>query len=86
MAVRVLSFWTALALLAGLSACGGNDIVTCDDVRRYQLAAQGKRIETPEDLDNLDPLREMPLPEASPQPPRPDGSPCIDLPPSILSG
>ena len=68
------------------SACGGNDNRSCDDIRRYQLAAEGKKIETPDDLDDLDPLREMPLPEASPQPERPEGSPCIDLPPSILSG
>jgi uncharacterized lipoprotein len=76
----------AIALLFGVSACGGNKVQSCDDVRYYQLAEEGKRVETPADLDGLDPLTEMPLPEASPRPPRPEGSPCIDLPPSVLSG
>ena len=75
-----------LALLSGLAACSGDKSRSCDDEQRYQLAAEGERIETPDDLDDLDPLREMPLPEASPRPPRPEGSPCIDLPPSVLSG
>ena len=73
-----------VALMAGVSACSSNE--TCDDVKRYQLATEGKRLETPDDLDDLEALREMPLPEASPRPPPPEGSPCIDLPPSILSG
>ena len=86
MAVKVIMVATTLALLAGLSGCSGNDNRSCDDVRHYQLAAEGKKIETPDDLDDLDPLLEMPLPEANPQPERPEGSPCIDLPPSILGG
>ena len=86
MAVKVIMVATALALLAGLSACSGNDNRSCDDVQNYQLAAEGKKVETPDDLDDLDPLLEMPLPEASPQPERPEGAPCIDLPPSVLSG
>lgn len=75
-----------LALLTGVAACGGNKIQSCDDVRRYQLAEKGQRLSTPDDLDALEPLREMPLPQANPRPPRPEGSPCLDLPPSILSG
>ena len=74
----------AAAILAALSGCGGNPDKTCDEVRLYQLAEEGKRIETPDDLDDLNELREIPLPLASPRPPRPAGSPCIDLPPSIL--
>ena len=75
-----------LALLSGLAGCSGDKARACDDVQRYQLAAEGKRVESPDYLSELDPLREMPLPEASPRPPRPEGSPCIDLPPSVLSG
>lgn len=67
-----------------LAGCGGTPDRTCDDVELYQLAAEGKRIETPEDLDSLDELKEIPLPEASPRPPRAEGSPCLDLPPVIL--
>ncbi len=86
MVMKLTTLLVFLALLSGLSACGGSKTKSCDDVRRYQLAVEGKRIETPDDLDDLEPLREMPLPEASPRPPRPEGSPCIDLPPSVLSG
>lgn len=67
-----------------LSGCGGTPDKSCDEVRLYQQAADGKRIETPEDLDDLNELKEIPLPQASPRPPRPEGSPCLDLPPSIL--
>ena len=76
----------ATAMLAVMSGCGiGGEIDnTCDDVRLYQLAAEGRRLETPEGLDELDEFREMPLPEASPRPPRPAGRPCLDLPPAIL--
>lgn len=76
-----------IALSSGLAGCFGEPaLVTCDEVEPYQLAHEGKRIEAPEGLDNLDEYKEMPLPEASPRPPRPEGSPCLDLPPSILSG
>ncbi len=85
MAYKVIWVATALALLAGLSACRGGKDLSCDDVRPYQLAVEGKRVESPDDLDDLDTLREMPLPDVSPRPPRPEGSPCIDLPPSVLS-
>lgn len=70
-------------MLLGLSACGGPIELACDDVRAYQLAAEGKRVEAPDDLNDLEPLKEMPLPEASPQPQRSVGSPCLDLPPMI---
>ena len=35
---------------------------------------------------SLEPDREMPLPEASPRPPREPGSPCVDRPPEIEIG
>ncbi len=76
----------SLFVLMGLSACGGNSMQICDDPELYQFAERHEKIETPDDLDDLEPLREIPLPEASPAPPRPPGSPCIDLPPHVLSG
>ena len=69
--------------MLGLAGCGGAIDLTCDDVATYQLAVEGKRVDAPDDLDELDVLREVPLPEASPQPPRPPNSPCIDLPPEV---
>ena len=76
---------TVAAALCALAGCGGTIDRTCDDVRIYQLAQEGKRIQVPEGLDPLDELDEIPLPEASPQAGRPPGSPCLDLPPNILA-
>ena len=86
MAYKVTMLAAVLALLAGLSACRGSVDLTCDKESAYQLAVEGKRVESPDDLDDLDTLREMPLPDVSPRPPRPEGSPCIDMPPNVLSG
>ena len=76
----------ALLAAAAIAACGGPTEMTCDELRAYQLAVEGKRVQAPEGLDDLDPLREMPLPQASPQAQRPPGSPCIDMPPKIRIG
>ena len=73
------------ALLGVLSGCGGVDL-TCDDVRTYQLAEEGKRIEVPEDLDELDPLKEAPLPDTSVSEERAPGAACIDRPPPAAIG
>lgn len=72
-----------LLLTASLHACSKDVDLTCDDVQIYQLAVAGKRVTAPEGLDDLDPLKEMPLPKASPQAARPAGSVCIDSPPQI---
>ena len=74
-----------VVLLVALSGCGGVEL-TCDDVRIYQLAEETKRVEAPEGLDDLDPLKEAPLPEASPRAEREPGSPCIDRPPAVTIG
>ena len=74
-----------VVLLVALGGCGGTEL-TCDDVRVYQLAEETKRIEVPDDLDALDPLKEAPLPEASPRAEREPGSPCIDRPPAVKIG
>ena len=73
-------------MLLGMAACGGPVELSCDEVATYQLAVEGTRVVAPSDLDNLEELREMPLPEASPQSPRPPGSPCIDMPPRVKIG
>ena len=74
-----------IALLAALGGCGGVDL-TCDDVRIYQLAQEGTRVEAPDDLNNLDPLKEVPLPDASPRDEPEPGAPCIDRPPPAVIG
>lgn len=78
----------ALALMAVLvSACGGDKPVarSCDEHLEYLEAQEHRRVQVPEGLTPLDPEREMDMPEPSPQPPRPAGSPCLDLPPAVLS-
>jgi len=70
-------------LLSGLAACWGSKDLTCEE-GPYKSAVRAPRVQSPSDLDTLEPLREMPLPEASPQKPRPEGSPCLDRPPKIM--
>ena len=74
-----------IALLAALGGCGGIEL-TCDDVRTYQLAEESKRVEAPDGMDNLDPSKEVPLPDASPREEREPGAPCIDRPPPVSLG
>lgn len=84
--VRTVTTVFSLFLLAGLGACGNDEIrVTCDEPQPYQSVVAGKRIEVPEDLTALDEYKEMPVPKAD-SPPRPAGSVCIENPPSILTG
>ena len=71
---------------AAITACGKDVDLTCDDVRAYQLAVPGKRVEAPEGLDDLDASKEVPLPKASPREQRPEGSNCIDRPPEVKLG
>lgn len=73
----------ACCLVAGVlsGACGSS--LTCDDVKAYERAREGARIEAPEGLDDLEASRELLIPRASPREPRPEGAPCLDLPPSI---
>jgi hypothetical protein len=76
----------SLLLLASLGACGKDEIrVTCDEPQPYQSVVASKHIEVPEDLAPLDKYKEMPVPEAE-SPPRPEGAPCIENAPSVLSG
>jgi len=84
--VTLLRLAIVLSLATFITACGKDVDLTCDDVQTYQLAVPGKRIVVPEGLDPLDPLQEVPLPEASPRAARPAGSPCIDRPPKVKIG
>ena len=72
-----------LGVLSLLAACGGEARLSCDEPRRYQQAVNSERLQTPEDLDTLQTSLEMPVPEANPRPERPEGSPCLELPPQI---
>jgi len=83
--IRVIVSILSLLLLSGLSACNRGEIkLTCDEIKPYQEVVAGKRVVVPEGLDPLDEFKELPLPESD-APPRPAGSKCIDLPPSIRS-
>ena len=84
--MALMRLTVVLFVLAGVAGCGGPVELSCDEVATYQLATDGKRVVTPDDLDSLESLREMPLPEASPRPPRPPNSPCIDRPPEVTLG
>ena len=84
--MRTRTFVLAISAASLFAGCGGTADITCDEPEYYQSAKIGKRVEPPEGLDDLDPLREMPLPEASPREPRPAGSPCFDRPPKVQIG
>ena len=70
---------------ASLVACGGNETkkVDCKDGLQFQNRVEGKRVVSPEGLDQLDEFGEMPIPKADP-----DAAPvlpgkCVDMPPAI---
>lgn len=75
-------------LLAGsqLVACAGSSdlAVSCDDGKRaYRDAKEHEKLKVPEDLDEPDRLKELPLPEASPRADRPSDAPCLEIPPGV---
>jgi uncharacterized lipoprotein len=72
-----------IAALLVLVACGKSKMMTCDE-GPYQAAVRAPKVQTPEGLDDLDPLNEVPLPAASPQEPRPADGPCLEHPPQII--
>ena len=82
----ILARLILLSLVVGLTACGGQAELKCEEASVYTVAAQVKRIKTPDDLDDLEVLKEMPLPEASPRKPRAADAGCLEKPPSIMDG
>jgi uncharacterized lipoprotein len=72
-----------LVIVACSIAAGCSKDLTCDDPQQYELAQEGTRIDAPEDLDQLQASRELTVPHASPREARPEGSPCLDLPPAL---
>lgn len=78
----------AAVLVAGtaLAACGGSKDLTrkCNKQRLYQEAQAHEKLEVPDDLDELDELKEMPLPEAAPVSEREAAeTSCLKLPPGM---
>jgi len=74
----------SVCLLATITMVAGcSNAPTCDEPQFYESATGGKRIEAPDDLDQLQSYKEMVIPEASPRPPREPGSGCLDRPPTL---
>ena len=86
--MRVILPLAVLALSLALTACGGRDTkeVDCEKNLKYQNRVAGKRVVAPEGLDQLDPLKEMPIPSADPGAPQPVPGKCDDMPPIIPVG
>ena len=70
-----------ILVAGGLGAC--SSIETCEELEFYEYAEPGKRIEAPDDLDNLSASRELSIPEASPRPSRDRSAGCLDRPPTL---
>ena len=91
MAITIFSFghWagrivrTAILCLPLLAAGACSNAPTCDELAFYETATGGRRIVAPDDLDNLDGMKEMVIPEASPRPPRDLSAGCLDRPPTL---
>ena len=71
-----------LGATAGMVGCGGAPD-TCEEPLFYEYAESGKRIDTPDDLDDLAENRELVIPSASPREAREPGSGCLDKPPTL---
>jgi hypothetical protein len=72
-----------IAVLGAIAACGDSKDLICDE-GPYQAAVRAPRVQSPEGLDSLDPLNEVPLPAASPRAPRPAEGPCLENPPETI--
>jgi hypothetical protein len=71
------------AVIGAMAIAGCSTADTCEEPAFYEYATGGKRIEAPDDLDDLQGFKEMVIPEASPRPPREPGSGCLDRPPTL---
>ena len=86
MTIRGWGIAAALVAGAALAGCGGNRELsrTCDERHLYEEAEAHEKLKVPEDLDELDELKEIPLPEAAPVSEREQAeTPCLELPPGI---
>ncbi len=77
-----------VCLVAGTSlvGCGGDPdlVASCEDRHEaYEDAVEHGKIKVPEDLDEPDELKALPLPEAAPAAERPANAPCLELPPGV---
>jgi hypothetical protein len=70
-------------LVAALIIVGCSSAPICDELAFYESATGGRRIKAPDDLDGLDELKEMAIPEASPRQARDLSAGCIDKPPIL---
>ncbi|MDJ0906124.1 MAG: hypothetical protein QNI96_08910 [Woeseiaceae bacterium] len=77
-----LRLWLPIAALF-IAGCGGDTLVACDE-GPYQAAVRAPKVVAPEGLDDLDPMDEVPLPEASPQEEGGYDGPCLESPPQVL--
>jgi len=68
-------------MAGSISAC--SSVETCEEPEFYEYAEGGKRIEAPDDLDNLAANKELTIPEASPRQPRDRSEGCLDRPPTL---
>ena len=78
--------WARLMLLAGvitMAACGGAQEIECEH-GTYKEAVRSPRVKAPEGLDDLDRIKEMPIPTASPQEPRDEDGRCLEMPPTVI--
>lgn len=82
--MRHARFGLLLTVAAMTGACGGTSI-TCDEPQVYQASNAGERIVAPEGLSDLQSIKELKIPEPSPQQPRPEGAPCLERPPVYQS-
>jgi hypothetical protein len=76
-----LSWFIVFPLFA---SCGGDAVLQCENTHSYLQAAASPRIKAPEGLDELDALKEMPVPEASPQREAPVNVDCLEAPPTVI--
>ena len=85
--VAITKIKTILILSIGvaLSGCSffGTTADTCEEPKFYEVAAEGNRIEAPDDLDNIASHKALVIPEASPRPPHDRSAGCIDKPPTL---
>ncbi len=79
-----LSRLVLIGTLLVLAACRGGLDLQCDEGGDYLEARTIPRVKAPEDLDDLETLKEMPVPEPSPRPERSSSQGCLEAPPTVV--